>query len=50
MSHGAEIYSVGNTVNNYVIALDRQVTARLIMVIILKCIQILNHCVVCHLN
>ena len=46
MSHGYEMYSVGNIVNNYVISLYGDNGTSLNMVIILKCREILNHYVV----
>ena len=46
MSHRYEMYSVGNIVNNYIndYVIYFCVT-RLMVVIILVCIEILNHCV-----
>ena len=40
------MYGVGNTVNNYAVSLYGQMVTRLPVVIVLKCIEILNHCVV----
>ena len=46
MSHRYEMYSMGNIVNNYVIALYGDMVTKLIVMIILKCIEISNHYVV----
>ena len=46
MSHGYEVYSVGNIVDNNVITLYSDRGQLDIMVIILKCMEIWNHYIV----
>lgn len=46
MSYGYEMYSIGNIVDNCVIFCILTMTAKLIIVITLKCINISNHYVI----
>ena len=45
MSQEYEMYSVRNIVNKYAISLYGDTLTRFTMLISLKCIEILNHCV-----
>lgn len=45
-SYTHEVYSVGTIVNNYVVSMCSDISTRHIMVIIWKCIEILNHYIV----
>ena len=48
MSYRDQKYSMGNIVNNYIASLHVDKSTGLTMVMILKCIEILNHYVVYH--